>query len=213
MIRENKRKLLLTSLIILLPVVAGLILWGRLPERMPTHWGFDGRVDGWSGKVFTVFGLPLFLLATHWLCIAVTAADPKNKGQTPKVVGLILWLCPLISAAVGVMTYTAALGVDMQVGWVMPIVLGLMFVVIGNYLPKCKQNYTIGIKVPWTMADEANWNATHRFGGKVWVVGGVVLMLCAFLPAKTAPFTLIGALILLSVVPVLYSYLYYRRHN
>ena len=213
MIRQNKRKLLLTSLIILLPMLAGLLLWGRLPERMPTHWGVDGTVDGWSGKAFAVLGMPAILLAMHWLCVAITAADPKNKDQTPKIVGLILWLCPLISVAVGVMTYATALGADVRVGWVMPIALGVMFVVIGNYLPKCKQNFTIGIKVPWTMADEANWNATHRFGGKVWVAGGMLLMACAFLPTAAVPFALVGSLILLSVVPVVYSYLYYRKHK
>ena len=213
MMRQNKRKLLISSLIILLPVLAGLLLWSRLPERMPTHWGLDGTVDGWSSRAFTVFGIPGFLLAMHWVCVAITAADPKNKDQTQKIVGLILWLCPLISVVVGVMTYAAALGAEVRVGWVTPLALGAMFVVIGNYLPKCKQNFTIGIKVPWTMADEANWNATHRFGGKVWVVGGVLLMACAFLPEGLVLYALIGALILLSVVPIVYSYLYYRKHQ
>ena len=89
--------------------------------------------------------------------------------------------------------------------------IGLMFVAIGNYLPKCRQNYTIGIKVPWTFASEENWNATHRFGGRVWMAGGVVLMLCALLPAGWNAGVMVAGIVILAIAPILYSYLYYRR--
>ena len=79
MLKQNKRKLLISSAVILLPALVGLLLWNQLPARMATHWGLDGTTDGWSGRTFAVFGMPLMLLATHWLCILITAKDPKSQ--------------------------------------------------------------------------------------------------------------------------------------
>ena len=213
MIKENKWKLLISSIVILLPVIAGLILWNRLPDRMATHWGMAGSADGWSSKPFAVFALPLFVLVIHWICIIVTAADPKNKNQTQKAVSLVFWVCPFISLFTGAIIYTAAFGMNFSINILLPLVTGLVFVVIGNYLPKCKQNYTVGIKVVWALENEENWNATHRFGGKVWVIGGMLLMLCAFLPKAVMYYVLIVLITLLGIIPVIYSYVYYRKQK
>ena len=212
MIKKNKRKLLISSIVILLPVIAGLLLWDRLPEKMATHWGFNGAVDGFSSKPFAVFAMPLITLAVHWICVIVTAVDPKNRNQTQKAVSLIFWVCPLVSLFMGAAIYAAALETDFSVNTVLPLFIGLIFVVIGNYLPKCKQNYTVGIKVPWALENEENWNATHRFGGKVWVIGGVLLMLCVFLPKAVMYYIFFVIVMLLPIIPTIYSYMYYRRH-
>ena len=90
----------------------------------------------------------------------------------------------------------------------MPILLGLIFIAIGNYLPKCKQNYTIGIKIPWTLASEENWNRTHRFAGWVWVGGGVVMLLSGFLGIFWL--TLVPAIIM-AAVPLIYSYILHKK--
>ena len=91
MIKNNKRTMLLTSLIILLPILAGIFFWDRLPERMVTHWGFNGEPDGWSSKAFAVLGLPLFLLAVHWLCIVFTEADPRRMSLNHKMMKIIFF--------------------------------------------------------------------------------------------------------------------------
>ena len=213
MIKNNKWKLLISSVVILLPMLAGLILWNKLPAKVPTHWGFDGTVDGWSSKAFAVFALPLFLLAVHWLCVVLTSLDPKNKGQSKKAMGLIFWICPVISLLVNSGVYAAALGAKFDVATIAPVVTGLIFVIIGNYLPKCKQNYTLGVKVAWTLESEENWNATHRFGGKVWVMGGVLIALCACLPRAVLFPVFLVLLTVLVFLPILYSYLYYRKHK
>jgi uncharacterized membrane protein len=81
MIKRNKLKLLISSIIILSPILIGLVLWKNLPGRMTTHWGFDGNADGWSSRPFAIFGLPVILLIIHWICIFITAKDPKNKDR------------------------------------------------------------------------------------------------------------------------------------
>lgn len=212
MIKQNKGKAILSSVMTLLPMVFGLIVWNQLPNPMPMHWGVSGEVDGYAGRAWVVFGLPLVLLALQWLCLLVTAHDPKNKHQTAKAQGLIWWIVPYVSLFVNVLVYTTALGHTINgVTWG-ALFMGLLFVVIGNYMPKCKQNYTLGIKISWTLNDEGNWNATHRFAGKIWVAGGLVMLLCALLPTTAAVIALLVLLFVLVLLPFLYSYRYYKTH-
>lgn len=211
MIKKNKGKIILTSLITLIPILIGLILWGKLPDELPTHWNAEGVVDGWSSKGFAVFGLPIFLFVIHWICLLATNADPKKQNHTDKILGIVLWICPVISVLGGVLIYGTALGMEFEVDKIVLILMGLMFIIIGNYLPKCKQNYTIGIKIPWTLNDEENWNKTHRMGGRLWVISGFAIMLCMLLPVEAMGIVLIAVLVVAAVVPMVYSYLFYRK--
>ena len=208
MIRKNWKTLVITSLVILLPALAGLVLWNRLPEQIPSHWNAAGQVDGWSSKPFAVFGMPLILLGFQWLCALATSSDPKKKNHSGKVLHLVLWIIPVLSALLHALTYTVALGGKVQVEVVMPVFMGLAFAIIGNYLPKCKQNYTIGIKIPWTLNSEENWNKTHRFAGWLWTFCGIVIMLTGFFGG----FWIFFAIVLVMVLaPFLYSYHLHRK--
>ncbi len=208
MIKKHLPTLILTSLVILIPMVIGLILWDGLPEQVPIHWNVAGEVDGYAGKAGAVFALPGFLVVLHWVCMLVTGADPKKNNIKGKPMVLVLWICPILSLLVGTMIYATALGYSVSVELWMPLILGALFVVIGNYLPKCQQNYTVGIKVPWALNDQENWNKTHRFAGAVWVVGGIVIMATALLKAY---WIMILPLVAMVVAPVVYSYCYYRK--
>ena len=212
MIRNNKHDLIVSSIVILLPMLFGLFFWNRLPEEVAIHWGIDGNADGWSGRAFAVFATPLFILAAHWLCIFCTVKDPKNKDQNDKVMGMVLWIAPICSMLAGGLIYTSAFGLRVNAASYAFPIMGLAFVIIGNYLPKCKQNSTIGIRVKWAMEDEENWNATHRFGGRFWVICGLMIMSFIFLPAAAIPWISLFAVIPLTGVPIAYSYLYYKKH-
>ncbi len=208
MIKKNLKVLVITSLVILLPVLAGLILWNQLPEKMPSHWNAAGEIDGWSSKPFAVFGMPLILLAFQWLCTLGTCADPKKANHSGKILHLVLWIIPVLSVLMSVLTYAVALGKEVRMEVIMPVVIGLILAVIGNYLPKCKQNYTIGIKIPWTLNSEENWNRTHRFAGRLWVVCGLVIMLTGFLGGFWIFF---GVALLMVLAPFVYSYMLHRK--
>lgn len=123
----------------------------------------------------------------------------------------MLWIFPALSLFSCGIVYAASSGADVNIGLIVPLLIGLMFAAIGNYLPKCRQNYTIGIKIKWTLENEENWNATHRFGGKVWVFGGLFMMACVFLPESLIPLVLPVSIILLAAVPIIYSYLYHKK--
>lgn len=211
MLKQHKNKLLISSLLILLPIAVGILLWDKFPDVMTTHWGVDNQPDGWSTKAFAVFAMPLLLLAMHWLCLWITSRDPGQKNQSKKAIGMVFWLMPLVSLFSSAVLYGTALGNTVNIGSIVFVMLGLMFVGIGNYLPKVKQNHTLGVKVIWALSNEENWNATHRFTGKLWVAGGLALLLAAFFPMEYAFFIILPAIIVLALIPMLYSFLYYKK--
>lgn len=210
MIRKHWKVLLLTSVIILLPVLAGMVMWDQLPDRMPTHWNMQGEIDGWSSKPFAVFGLSLLMLGVQWLCVFATGMDPKRDSHSEKILHLVFWIIPVLSVVLYTLTYMAALGREVRMETVMPVLIGLLLTLVGNYLPKCRQNYTIGIKIPWTLNSEENWNRTHRFAGRLWVVCGFVVMFTGFFGSFrwTLP-----VMIVMVAGPMVYSYLLYRRQT
>lgn len=208
MIKKNLPKLIITSLITLIPLVIGLILWDKLPDRVPVHWNVNGDVDGFATKAQAVFLMPLVLVAFHWICVLVTLLDPKKQNINDKMFTLVLWIIPVISFLCNSLVYATALGHKISVEIIMPLFMGALFVVIGNYMPKCKQSYTMGIKLPWTLDDEENWNKTHRLAGFLWVIGGVIIMATAFLGAFWLFFVMLIPMVL---VPTVYSYLHYKK--
>ena len=207
----NKRTLVLTSIVILLPMFVGLILWNRLPEQMPTHFGFNGTADGYSGRPFAIIGLPLFLLAIQLLCAFALRADPKKQNISEKLVQLTLWICPAVSLFAGLSIYLSALGFAINVSRLGMVFVGLIFIVIGNYLPKCRHNYTVGIRLPWTLDNEDNWNHTHRFAGYAWIIAGVLTLLSVFL--SHAAVIWVAAIFVASLSPLVYSFVYAKRHG
>ena len=210
MIRQNKIKLILTSVVILIPIIIGMILWNQLPDTIATHWGVNGEPDGYSSKAFAVFALPLLLFAVHWICVFVTKFDPKNKEINPKMLSLVLWICPAISLVMNTMVYLIALGKEINFVSIVIIFMGLLFIIIGNYLPKCRQSYTMGIKLPWTLNDEKNWNKTHRMAGVLWVIGGIVILATAIFESFIIFFSIMSVMV---IAPTVYSYMYYRKNN
>lgn len=208
MIKKNLKILIITSIIILLPMLAGLVLWNQLPEQIPFHWNAAGEVDGWASKGVAVFVPSAAMLALQWLCTLVTSTDPKKQNHPQKVVHLVLWLIPLLTVVISALMYATALGGSVRVEMLMPILLGVIFIAIGNYMPKCKQNYTIGIKIPWTLASEENWNRTHRLAGWVWFGGGIVMMLAGFFGIFWLTFVPVAIMVL---VPFVYSYMLHRK--
>ena len=182
MIRQNKRKILLSSAVILLPALYGIIMWNHLPDTMATHWGADGITDGTAGKALAVFGLPLLYLLVHLFCLRLTLWDQEKRQQSRKALEMIFWIVPACSLVTSGILYRAASGKEPEPAMLVPVLLGILFLWVGNYFPKLRRNRTLGIKVSWTLGNEENWNRTHRFAGKVWVCGGLLLLISAFLP-------------------------------
>jgi len=205
--KNNKWKLAVTSLVTLLPTVITLALWNKLGEVVNEKY-----VSGTRGILPALVALPLILLALQWLCVLITTKDPRNKEQNAKVLNMVLWIVPCLS----VFVYACMLNVILTDGNAMEMlispVIGILMIVMGNYMPKCTRNSTVGIKIKWTLENDENWYATHRFAGKVQVAAGAIICLGAFLPIMWQMFFLLAVLILGMVLPTaLYSYRYYKN--
>ena len=210
MIKKNLKMMIITSIVTLLPIAVGLILWNKFPEEVPIHFNMQGEPDGWGSKATTVFFMPLLLLAFHWICIFVTTLDPKNKNITEKNMNLVLWIIPVLSVFESGLVYSYALGSKIDINIILPIFFGIGFIIIGNFIPKCKQNYTLGIKIPWTLESEENWNYTHRLAGKTWFFGGLLIIALSFLKNV---WIFMAITIIMVMIPVIGSYLFHKKEN
>ena len=181
--KENRWKLIAGSLITLLP-------------------GF------FTGKIRGSWISVLVLLAAHLLVNFLMWKDPKNKNQSKKAMEIALWIIPVISIVILITNYIIISEKNMNITVIMMFFLGFLFIVMGNYMPKFRQNSTMGIRVPWTLNNEENWNKTHRFSGRIWVFGGILVILAGLIENVSLMITVI---ILLAVIPIVYSYLLYRK--
>lgn len=213
MIKNHKKKAIIASVIILLPILFGLIFWNQLPDTMVRHWGADGVADGTAPKAVMVFAMPLVFLGLQWLLLWLASVLEKDNPQNSKITAICLGIVPAISVVVHIFIYSIALEKEWNLVALIPLFLGIMFVVIGNYLPKTTRNRTTGIKLPWTMGNDENWNKTHRLGGKLMFWGGFALMATALLPFKISIVAMVLLIAVNLIVPTVYSYSIYKKHK
>ena len=204
----NKKLLVITTLLILLPMVFGIVYWEQLPETMATHFNINNEPDGWSSKATVVFGMPLIMAALHIFGFFMTFSDPKKNNIGKKPIGIVYWLVPVISVALIGSSYAIALGKEVDIGMVCCLLMGILFIVLGNYMPKAKQNFTFGYKIPWTLNSEENWNRTHRLAGWLSVACGFVFILNAFFFLE---WVFLAAAIVMTLIPIAYSYILYKK--
>ena len=213
--KEYRKLIITTTLITLLPILLGLILWNRLPDTVAVHWGADGQADGWAGKAYAVFGLPCLLAAIHLFAVLFTLNDPRRKNINKKPLMLVFWLIPVLSLVTNGIVYLTAMGADIDVFVICFVLIGIVFIVFGNYMPKLQQNYTVGIKMPWTLNSTENWNRTHRLGGRLFIVGGILMILGGFsggvLGEEGSLILVFGIILLCAVIPCIYSFWLFRR--
>ena len=213
--KKYKKMIIITTLVTLLPILLGTILWEKLPDSIATHWGADGQANGWSNKAFAVFGMPCILAAIHLFSVCVTLNDPKRKNIHKKPLALVFWIVPVVSLVTSGFTYMAALGSDIDIRLIVSIMMGILFIILGNYMPKLQQNYTVGIKLPWTLNSVENWNRTHRFGGKLFIAGGVLTAVSGILSpllGETSWIVIVLTItIACAVVPMGYSFWLFKK--
>ena len=170
--------------IIVIQFIACIFLYSTLPEQIPTHWNAHGEIDSY-GPRWTIFMLTAISLVVLTLLYFVPKMDPKGKNilDSGRIVPLMMVTLTVLFALLFVVTVLASLGYNVAINTVVPAAVGVLFILIGNYMPKIKPNYMMGIRLPWTLADEGVWHKTHRLGGKVFMFGGLAFVIATFLPA------------------------------
>ena len=204
--KTNKKTLILTSVVMLLPILIGILLWNKLPDSMAIHFNFDNEADGYREKWFAVIIVPFILLAVHLIMAMIIAADPRKKNISSKVYGINIWILPSLSLALTVVIYVYNLGIHFNISLFIGIFIGITYIIVGNYLPKTRQNYTIGFKLPWTYANEENWNKTNRLAGVINIIIGILIIINAAMGLFNIFYSLLVAVLIGSLIPLGYSY-------
>lgn len=207
--KEMKKTFIISMIVCALPVIAGIILYPSLPERIVTHWNAAGEPNGWSDKFVGAIVLPAGLLVLQAVFPFLLKTDPKYDNIGSKMKAVVMWIIPVVSWFCAGSTLCAALGINFRIELAGTLFIGIVFLVIGNYLPKTKQSYTVGIKIPWTLSSEENWNRTHRFAGFIWMLAGLVTVISAWFPFRNVIIVIV--LIAVVIVPCAYSYILYKK--
>jgi len=199
--------------IILLPFVYLAYVWNALPETVAMQYNMAGEVSRYGSK-FELLLIPIFLpLLTYLIFLLAPKIDPKKKldKMGNKLYVLKFMLTAFMSVIAIYAIYSAKVGTMSNPNYII-LFLGVLFIILGNYFQTIKANYFIGIRTPWTLESESVWKATHRMAGKLWFVGGLLVVLFSLLLDKsqnTIVFIAITAVI--TIIPIIYSYLLYKR--
>jgi uncharacterized membrane protein len=190
-----------------------LAVFPRLPEQVPTHWNLRGEVDDWMPRMPGALIAPIIGTAMLGLMLALPWIDPRRRNVEHFASDrmLITNLLMLFFALLEVLTLGAALGWPVDVSGGMMGGLGLLLVGLGNYLPRVRSNWWIGIRTPWTLDSERVWRDTHRLGGRLFVAGGLVMVASMLLPSGPREWVALPVLLVIGVVPLAYSFVLWRR--
>ena len=206
-----KRELPLLIMIIITFAIS-FYFYPQLPERIPTHWNFRGEIDGYSNKLSGILIMPIMNLVMYVMFLFLPALDPKKENYKLfestyiyfRYLFLIFFIC------MHIMIIAAALGYMNDTGRLVMLGVSLLFMLMGNVMGRLKHNYFVGVKTPWTLANEEVWTKTHRLAAKLWTAGGLIGAVLAALNFNPGWIFLI-ILILPSLIPVVYSYIIFNR--
>ncbi len=195
LLSEHRKHLILSCILILLPAILCICL-------NPQAWG-------WYAGMTTLF------LVTHLICLIFTCRDTAIRRQNRKVLGLIWYTTPAIAVVTDAILFLAMTRSDIDgiIVTITMLFIGLLFLVFGIFMPRTKQNRIFGVRIKWALENEDNWNATHRFTGKLWIICGFASMLCVFIPGEYLRITIFTVILVIACVgSILYSWRYHRRH-
>ena len=190
-------------------------VYHRLPERIPTHWDMDGQIDRWDSRLVGAFIVPVLMLLLWTVARKPPAIGDRGESFTHfaktyelMTTSMLAFLALVHAAMVG-----GALGWDVSVPRVLPLGIGALFVIMGNVLPRVRRNWIIGIRTPWTLSNDRVWSRTHRAGGAVLTISGVVIALAFFLDGIRAFGLMIGVVLAAAIGTIGYSYLVWREET
>lgn len=214
--KTNFKNEIVTLLVVAIPFIYLALIWGALPDIVPTHWNARGEVDD-TGSKFSLLIIPIMLpLLTYLLLLVIPFLDPRKKlakmGNKYNTIKLVLVLSMSVLAT-AILYATQNASVDM--GKVVFVIIGGMFVALGNYFKTIKPNYFMGIRTPWTLESDYVWKETHNLGGKVWMIGGLIVIAVSLIVTHPLTLTIVNAslLMVLAFIPTIYSYTLFQKEK
>ena len=205
----------LPALLIVAAYAVSAAVYPRLPDRVPTHWGLSGEPDGWSGPLVGAIGMPTITLAAWLLLLWLPTLDPRKSNIEKfrdSYDGVLLAMVTLL-----VTLHFAMLGVAL--GWPVPVTqtalagIGILFLVLGNALPRARSNFIFGIRTPWTLSSDTVWTRTHRVGGYVLCVAGLVMIASVLAPPPWNLVFVLSSAFGAAGATIVYSYMVWKRET
>lgn len=212
---KTKTTLIISIILILISILAGVLLWNRLPEQMASHWNEQDQVDGTMSRFWGVFLLPLMTIGLTLLFFAIPSIDPlkSNIARFRGAFNLFILVFLVYMLYVHGLTLAWNLGVqDFKFTSALLPAMGLLFIFIGFMIRKAKRNYFIGIRTPWTLANEVVWDKTHALGSKLFIAAGLLTFLGVIFPQKAFPILMVSILGA-TLITVVYSYIVFRQEE
>ncbi len=212
----NWKKEAIVWLILLLPFIYTAIMWNKVPGRVPTHFNVKGEADDYSTKAFALLLLPVMNVIIYFVLFFIPRIDPRKKnyaffGSSYQNIRLLIHL--FFAGIFIFITQTTSGGKPLQLNAFFSGML-LFFALLGNYMRTVRSNFFVGIRTPWTLSSDVVWRKTHELGGRIWFYTGIILAIVVFfLPQTAATVVMFSGIFLMVIIPVVYSYLEYRKIN
>ena len=205
-------------MLVALPLVYLVKIYPSLPAVIPTHFGFDGKPNGFGEKqtiIWIILTVSMLSLGAYFLIRNLPRIDPKKSSAlgsgNMRKIGIAV--VALMSAMMIAILYASMHG-SISFNRLFYPLMGIFFIVVGNLMYNIKPNYFVGIRIPWTLENEDNWRATHHVGGKLWVIGGILITICSpFLPGKAGEYFFLASTLVLALVPIIYSFIYFKNNK
>ena len=211
---SNKTATIVSFSLIAIAFLVGFVLYARLPDPMPAHWNAAGEIDGYMSKFWGIFLMPIITVVLVPLFLVIPNIDPL-KANIAKFRGVFNWFIVIFVVYmlfIYALTLAAALGIQFNMTVMLLPVVGLLFIGAGFMMGKSKRNFFIGIRTPWTLSSETVWDETHKLGSKLFMFGGAVTIVSAFL-GENGIWLMLVAMLAAAFVPIVYSYILWKREN
>ncbi|RXZ00481.1 SdpI family protein [Fictibacillus sp. S7] len=202
-------------LIILAAAAIWLVFYSQLPSQLPIHWGPNGEVDGYAAK-FSAMAMSLGLLIFVYLSLySLPKIDPKreNYKKFSRSYSAINYCLMALFFVINLMIIGSGLGYSPSMKLIMPIILGCLFIILGNYMQQVKQNWFFGIKTPWTLSDEEVWKKTHRFSAKLFFATGIIIILSLLAPSEWRSYLIFPVIVVSSLLSIASSYYFFKKNQ
>jgi len=209
---------LLMLLIACTPLFYTADIYSSLPQTIPTHFDLNGQPNGFSEKSMLWFIVPfmsVLSIAMYFLIKNLPKIDPKKTaGQSPELYNKIAVILVVFFCAINLIIAYSSKSGSINITKLMLPLLGLLFLILGNYMHSIKPNYFVGFRTPWALENEDNWRKTHQLVGKLWVPGGLLITISTLLLPATIGFIVFFLILFpMIVIPAVFSYRYYKKHQ
>lgn len=212
--KESLKKEWPIILLLLAPFITSMIVWDLVPETVPIHFNIYGEADDFGPKWIILYLLPAIALGMYVILLLLPYIDPKRRIKTSqKPIAAIRVVTSVFFIGLYSIIVLISLGQEVAIETYILIAVGFLFLVVGNYLNSVKQNYFIGIRTPWALENSTVWKKTHRLGSKVWMIGGIIIMISPLTGIEKilGISVIIIAVIPMVLIPVIYSYIAYQK--